>query len=84
MGGFWTGITPARAGKSKNGGRGGSGRENYPRSCGEEHVSSSKRAKATELPPLVRGRAPAIKRTKSPYGITPARAGKSCHAFTFS
>ena len=72
-----SGITPARAGKSKQG-RGTLALErNYPRSRGEETPLITVSVACRELPPLARGRVTLPMRPSKLAGITPARAGKS-------
>ena len=75
-------ITPARAGKtpaelwkSKELG-------DHPRSCGKDIIMSILMMIFLGSPPLVRERPTILEQGTCAFGITPARAGKTCQTFT--
>ena len=71
-----SGITPARAGKSRK--RLAAVRRfgDHPRACGEKHRNGLQRTNPSGSPPRVRGKVGALNCQCSVDGITPARAGK--------
>mgnify|MGYP006266144635 CR=1 FL=1 len=76
---YRAGITPARAGKRCGGVGWGECPWNYPRSRGEKSALMVSASALPELPPLARGKDPAMLGNSGLDGITPARAGKSHH-----
>ena len=70
------GITPARAGKSKNWDDVKASSEDHPRACGEESAAKPPKRIRQGSPPRVRGRDRGDVVPGVPGGITPARAGK--------
>ena len=71
-----TGITPARAGKSRLRSRTYRPPRDHPRACGEKMVCRGGDCVTQGSPPRVRGKDPAQYPRRSQAGITPARAGK--------
>ena len=71
-------ITPACAGKRRQGLFGVPGRKDHPRVCGEKHVLSCFFSRHAGSPPRVRGKAKRTTCMRSWTGITPACAGKRC------
>ena len=75
-----TGITPARAGKTKAAIRKGAGDEDHPRSCGKDGSCYGFLRRVLGSPPLVRERRDMQPKCCNMMRITPARAGKTaCH-----
>ena len=74
---FLTGITPAYAGKSFPTGCNSSLVRDHPRVCGEKCVLFDMVINALGSPPRMRGKVQLHLRCYSPFGITPAYAGKS-------
>ena len=72
------GITPARAGKSAELDPAGDGFEDHPRACGEKTPACRNVCNVLGSPPRVRGKAYTLDSSAAVFGITPARAGKSC------
>ena len=70
------GITPACAGKRGHGRQSGRSAGDHPRVCGEKVCKEIAPLSVWGSPPRVRGKAPLVRLTKSPPGITPACAGK--------
>ena len=70
-------ITPACAGKTPRRGRGGQGREDHPRVCGENKDTGRKRFKQSGSPPRVRGKHKWACARLLRDRITPACAGKT-------
>ena len=76
---IFSGITPARAGKSSAGcNRTGHGRD-HPRACGEKFCIHRSAHIDSGSPPRVRGKVFAEGTGLNDSGITPARAGKRAH-----
>ena len=74
---FQTRITPADAGKTRcTAGYHNSNRD-HPRGCGENKVHGHSGGKLVGSPPRMRGKQLCSRRTRSPYRITPADAGKT-------
>ncbi len=71
------GITPARAGKTRNLQLARCNAQDHPRSCGKDPTPSSAELPFLGSPPLVRERPAGIKLQANCAGITPARAGKT-------
>ena len=69
-------ITPACAGKRPTEKGAVTMSWDHPRVCGEKCVTSRSLRRFWGSPPRVRGKAPLVRLTKSPPGITPACAGK--------
>ena len=72
-----TGITPARAGKTKRPCIPGPPAGDHPRSCGKDYRITWENGKITGSPPLVRERLVEPKGDGMYVRITPARAGKT-------
>ena len=73
----WSGITPARAGKSDLPLRVLHGAQDHPRACGEKGNAGKESEWQKGSPPRVRGKVYLHARILLKPGITPARAGKS-------
>ena len=71
------GITPARAGKTNQGGLHGWGNGDHPRSCGKDMIIRIAVRRCGGSPPLVRERRLSCSIVVIMIGITPARAGKT-------
>ena len=71
------GITPAYAGKSRQRGRGGRGRQDHPRVCGEKPECPPGTPSCAKSPPRMRGKAINGVSQRKDRRITPAYAGKS-------
>ena len=74
---FHSGITPARAGKTKRGNIVLQHRRDHPRSCGKDSFHGPADIVCRGSPPLVRERHRLSVRSISKSRITPARAGKT-------
>ena len=72
-----SGITPARAGKTFSGLLHRRDVGDHPRSCGKDRHMPEFRFQAVGSPPLVRERPSDGAGEVIPFGITPARAGKT-------
>ena len=70
-------IIPAGAGKSFRRRRGGRGRGDHPRGCGEKVPWTQDVLRHSGSSPRVRGKAPRRQNRMHPAGIIPAGAGKS-------
>ena len=79
--GSQTGITPAYAGKSRNGYHGMAAEQDHPRVCGEKEARQWPKEQVWGSPPRMRGKDSTPQVYHRQGGITPAYAGKS---FTFS
>ena len=73
-------ITPARAGKTKSPILSGFLGQDHPRSCGKDARWVSVDDVTVGSPPLVRERLRIFVGLPDHHRITPARAGKTCHA----
>ena len=71
------GITPACAGKSRDGGLDEKSRKDHPRVCGEKSGTTMQDTTITGSPPRVRGKEVSTLFALTSSGITPACAGKS-------
>ena len=72
------GITPARAGKSQHHRKRWRGGQDHPRTRGEKFAKVGIDADQMGSPPHARGKGKAGPGRFKGWGITPARAGKSC------
>ena len=72
------GITPAYAGKRRQGWRGRSGSGDHPRVCGEKGEAMATPVPVSGSPPRMRGKGMTKEQAILWVGITPAYAGKSC------
>ena len=70
-------ITPARAGKSTGDQIVVAEVEDHPRTRGEKDETRNNAIVTLGSPPHARGKDPDTVESANPYGITPARAGKS-------
>ena len=77
-GGYVAGITPAWAGKSPRRAEGQHQARDHPRVGGEKWLPPAERSGPLGSPPRGRGKVTTAMKRKSPIGITPAWAGKSC------
>ena len=75
----WNGITPARAGKTFWYSYAGQNKRDHPRSCGKDVTAMTDSVLYGGSPPLVRERLSWRAAKRWLPGITPARAGKTCH-----
>ena len=73
-------ITPAHAGKSLERAVSSSLSRDHPRACGEKVVPITVFSPLMGSPPRMRGKAGGHAHAHHERGITPAHAGKSCHA----
>ena len=78
--GWGGGITPAHAGKSIIAGGGQCCHRDHPRACGEKHQLGGVACEEEGSPPRMRGKADGHRKARRRTRITPAHAGKSCHA----
>lgn len=78
---FW--ITPAHAGKRGSGSLPRSCRRDHPRVCGEKDKAAEKAQHLRGSPPRMREKERFPPQHSCIYGITPARAGKSCFHRSF-
>ena len=72
------GITPAYAGKSRQGRSAPDRPRDHPRTCGEKFCSKFTRLSTAGSPPHMRGKVLPVPLKSSCDRITPAHAGKSC------
>ena len=70
------GITPAHAGKSRQGTHGGMHVRDHPRTCGEKSGAPRRFAMSRGSPPHMRGKVLRHTGVQTLSGITPAHAGK--------
>ena len=78
-----TRITPAYAGKSKRRSEKVCKAADHPRLCGEKAVQRGDITGMSGSPPPMRGKELTHATLQTPYGITPAYAGKSFPALYF-
>ncbi len=71
------GITPAHAGKSRDGAVRPWEQRDHPRACGEKSITVFSCAMLTGSPPRMRGKGRLLRPAGRERGITPAHAGKS-------
>ena len=72
------GSPPRMRGKAQHTGRSTESHEDHPRACGEKHTNNETVLFERGSPPRMRGKGIKASQESSPYGITPAHAGKSC------
>ena len=74
---FWSGITPAYAGKSCRSGQEPFRSQDHPRVCGEKRTQKGSGQVPAGSPPRMRGKVAGDELSRDVLGITPAYAGKS-------
>ena len=79
-----TGITPAYAGKSNRQTYRTYSPRDHPRICGEKHSTGILPPTFLGSPPHMRGKGELRRKSSTPFGITPAYAGKSFIFLTIS